>query len=267
MAEVNLHTDATQVLHRSIIQQHILRTDGIHEPGCKEQHIRQDKCPLDVHDKSHHSKCKTRNQSYHPMFLHPVLDTIPIEINHTASNKEWRTIDDVDLINWFHHEVRSTEIGNRNRAEHQRQQQYHPPSLLIIKQEREKRKQHVESKDRTQEPTNTYHLDIRIRQEVETHRNISKTLAERAPRRFHHKANRHHHGEERPRAVIPLGIKLDWRNRPRFHTFIIATTHAECTDNHEEQGEVGEPRYHLTRQNVRTRLDSHICLYVHQHNA
>lgn len=44
------------------------------------------------------------------MFFHPILEPLTIEINHTTSNKERRTIDDVNLIYWFHHKVRSTEI-------------------------------------------------------------------------------------------------------------------------------------------------------------
>lgn len=52
------------------------------------------------------------------MFFHPILEPLTIEINLTTSNKERRTIDDVNLIYWFHHKVWSTEIHNRNIAKH-----------------------------------------------------------------------------------------------------------------------------------------------------
>ena len=80
------------------------------------------------------------------MFLHITLDTLTIEINHTTGNKERRTIDDVNLIYWFHHKVRSTEIHNRNIAEYQRLQQYQPSPLFIIQQEGKEREKHIESK-------------------------------------------------------------------------------------------------------------------------
>lgn len=116
------------------------------------------------------------------MFFHPILDTLTIEVNHTTGNKERRTIDDVNLIYWFHHKVRSTEIHNRNIAEYQRQQQYQPSPLFIIQQEGKEREKHIESKYRTQKPSYTYHFNIWIRQEIEAHCQICETLAERTPR-------------------------------------------------------------------------------------
>lgn len=83
------------------------------------------------------------------MLLYPTLNTLTIEINHTTRDKERRTIDDVDLIYWFNHKVRSTEIHNRNIAKHQRQQQYHPSPFLIIQQEGKEREKHIERKYRT----------------------------------------------------------------------------------------------------------------------
>ena len=80
------------------------------------------------------------------MLLHPALDTQAIEINYTTGYKEWSTIDDVNLIYWFHHKVRSTEIHNRNIAEYQRQQQYQPSPLFIIQQEGKEREKHIERK-------------------------------------------------------------------------------------------------------------------------
>lgn len=131
------------------------------------------------------------------MFLHPTLDSLAIEVNHTTSNKERRTIDDVNLIYWFHHKVRSTEIHNSYIAEYLRQQQYHPSSLLIIQQEGEEREKHIECKYRTKEPSHTYPFNMWIRQEIEAHRQVCKALTEqRTPGWFHHKANHHHHGKE-----------------------------------------------------------------------
>lgn len=115
------------------------------------------------------------------MFLHPTFDTLTIEVNHTTGNKERRTIDNIHLIYWFHNKVRSTEIPNRNIAEQQRQQQYHPSSLLIIQQEGKEREKHIERKYRTQKPSYTYHLNIGIRQEIEAHCQICKALTERTP--------------------------------------------------------------------------------------
>ena len=201
------------------------------------------------------------------MFLHPILDTLTIEINHTTSNKERRTIDDVDIIYWFHHKVWSAKIHNRNIAKHQRQQQYHPSSLLTIQQEGKKREKHVERKYRTQEPSHTYHLNIWIRQEVEAHRQVCKTLAERTPGWFHHKTNHHHHGEEWPDTMIALSIKLRRSYCSRLYTFIISTAHTECANNHEQQCEIREPWYHITSQDVITWLNHKISLDVHQHNT
>ena len=130
------------------------------------------------------------------MFLHPTLETLTIEVNHTTRDKERRTIDDVYLIYWFHYKVRSTEIHNSYIAEYQRQQQYHPSSLLIIQQEGKEREKHIECEHCTKEPSHTYHLYIWIRQEIEAHCQVSKTLAKRTPGRFHRKTNHHHHGEE-----------------------------------------------------------------------
>ena len=44
------------------------------------------------------------------MFLHPTLEALTIEVNHTTRDKERRTINNINLIYWFHHKVRSTEI-------------------------------------------------------------------------------------------------------------------------------------------------------------
>ena len=142
------------------------------------------------------------------MFLHPTQDTLTIEVNHTTRDKERRTIDNIHLIYWFHNKVRSTEIHNSNIAKHQRQQQYHPSSLLIIQQEGKEREKHIERKYRTQKPSYTYHLNIWIRQEIEAHCQICKALTEQTSGWFHHKANHHHHGEEWPGTMIALSIEL-----------------------------------------------------------
>ena len=67
------------------------------------------------------------------------------------------------IANRLHNEVRCSKVRNRYVAEHQRQHQYHPTTLPVIQQEGEERKQHVEGEDRTQEPPNAYHFDIRVR--------------------------------------------------------------------------------------------------------
>lgn len=201
------------------------------------------------------------------MFLHPALDTQAVEINHTTGNKERRTIDDVNLIYWFHHKVRSTEIHNSNIAKHQRQQQYHPSSLLIIQQEGKEREKHIECKHCTKEPSHTYYLNIRIRQEIEAYCQVSKALTERTPGRFHRKTNHHHHGEEWPGTMIALSIELSRSYCPRLYTFIISTAHTECTNNHKQQCEIREPRNHITCQDVITWLNHKISLNVHQHNT
>lgn len=201
------------------------------------------------------------------MFLYPSLDTQAIEINHTTDNKERRTIDDVNLIYWFHHKVWSAEIHNSNIAKHQRQQQYHPSSLLIIQQEGKEREKHIERKYRTQEPSHTYHLNIWIRQEIKAHRQVCKALTERTPGWFHHKANHHHHGKEWPCTMIALSIELRWSYCSRLYTFIISTAHTERTYNHEQQCEIREPRNHTTSQDVITWLNRKISPNVHQHNA
>lgn len=201
------------------------------------------------------------------MFFHPILDILTIEVNHTTGNKERRTIDDVNLIYWFHHKVRSTEIHNRNIAEHQRQQQYHPSSLLIIQQEGKEREKHIECKHCTEEPSHTNYLNIWIRQEIEAHRQVCKTLAERTPRWVHHKTNHHHHGEEWPGTMIALSIELSRSYCSRFDSFIITTAHTESTNNHEQQCEICEPRNHITSQDVITWLNHKISLNVHQHDT
>ena len=201
------------------------------------------------------------------MFLHITLDTLTIEINHTTGNKEWCTIDDIHLIYRFYHKVWSTEIHNRNIAKHQRQQQYHPSSLLIIQQEGKEREKHIERKYRTQEPSHTYHLNIWIRQEIKAHSQVCKALTERTPGWFHHKANHHHHGEEWPGTMIPLSIELRRSYCSRLYTFIISTTHTECTNNHEQQCEIREPRNHITSQEVITWLNHKISLNVHKHDT
>ena len=201
------------------------------------------------------------------MFFHPTLDTLTIEINHTTSNKERRTIDNIHLIYWFHNKVRSTEIHNRNIAEHQRQQQYHPSSLLIIQQEGKEREKHIERKYRTQEPSHTYHLNIWIRQKIEAHCQICETLAERTPRWVYRKTNHHHHGKEWPGTMIALSIELRRSYFSRLYTFIISTAHTECTNNHEQQCEICEPRNHIASQDVITWLNHKISQNVHQHNT
>lgn len=168
------------------------------------------------------------------MFPYPTLDTQTIEVNQTTRDKERSTIDNIHLTYWFHHKVRSTEIHNSNIAKHQRQQQYHPSSLLIIQQEGKEREKHIECKHCTKEPSHTYHLNIWIRQEIEAHCQVSKTLAKRTPGRFHRKTNHHHHGEEWPGTKIALSIKLRRSYCPRLYTFIISTAHTECTNNHEQ---------------------------------
>ena len=201
------------------------------------------------------------------MFLHPTLDSLAIEVNHTTSNKERRTIDDVNLIYWFHHKVRSTEIHNSYIAEYLRQQQYHPSSLLIIQQEGKESKKHIERKYRTQEPAYAYHLNTRIRQEIEAHRQVCKALAEGAPRRVYRKTNHHHHGKEWPGTMIALNIELRRSYCSRLYTFIISTAHTECANNHEQQCEICEPRNHIASQDVITWLNHKISLNVHQHDT
>ena len=201
------------------------------------------------------------------MFLYPTLDAMTIEVNHTTRDKERRTIDDVNLIYWFHHKVRSTEIPNSNIAEYQRQQQYHPSSFLIIQQEGKEREKHIERKYRTQKPSYTYHFNIWIRQEIETHCQVSKTLAKRSPGRFHRKTNHHHHGEEWPGTMIALSIELRRSYSSRLYSFIISTAHTECTYNHEQQCEIREPRNYITCQDVITWLNHKISLNVHQHDT
>ena len=267
VAEINLHTDATQILYNSVVQHHILGTNGIHQPSCKHYQVRQDKQSLDINDKSQYTKSDASHQSYHPMLLYTTFNAMAIEVNHTTSDEERSTIDDVYFINRLHHKVWCTKVRNGNIAEHQRQQHHLPSPLLVIEQECEERKQHIEREYRSQEPPHAYHLDIWIRQEIEAHRQVGEALAERAPRWFHHKTYHHHHGEERPCAVIPLGIKFGWSYRSRLHSLIITAAHGECTDNHKEQCKVGEPRNHVTRQNIHTWLDCHVSLYVHQHDA
>ena len=197
------------------------------------------------------------------MPFHPLFDTMAIEINHATCNEIRRTINKVHTIETS----TIVKLFNGDIAEHQRQQHHHPSRLLVIEQECEEREQHIEREHRSQEPSYTNHLDVWIRQEIETHRQVGEALAESAPRWFHHKTYHHHHGEERPRAVIPLGIKLGRSYRSRLHSLIITTTHRECADYHKEQGEIGEPRYHLTSQEVITWLSSHISHYVHQHDS
>lgn len=201
------------------------------------------------------------------MFLHPILDTLTIEINHTTRDKERSTINNINLIHWFHHKFWSTEIHNRNIAEYQRQQQYQPSPLFIIQQEGKEREKHIERKYRTQEPSHTYHLNIWIRQEIEAHRQVCKTLAERTPRWVHRKTNHHHHGEEWSGTMIALSIKLRRSYCSRLYTFIISTAHTECANNHEQQCEIREPRYHITSQYVITWLNHKISQNVHQHNT
>lgn len=201
------------------------------------------------------------------MFLHPALNILTIEVNHTTRDKERRTIDDVDPIYWFHHKVRSAEIHNSYIAEYQRQQQYHPSSLLIIKQKGKEREKHIERKYRTQKPSHTYHLNIWIRQEIEAHRQVCKTLAERTPRWGHRKTNHHHHGEKWPGTMIALSIELRRSYFSRLYTFIISTAHTECANNHEQQCEIREPRNYITSQEVITWLNHKISLNVHQNNA
>lgn len=201
------------------------------------------------------------------MFLHPAPDTPAIEVNHTTDNKERRTIDDVDLIYWFHHKARSAEIHNSYIAEYQRLQQYHPSSLLIIQQEGKEREKHTERKYRTQEPSHTYHLNIWIRQEIEAHCQICKTLAERTSRWVHRKTNHHHHGEEWPGTMIALSIELHRSYLSQLYTFIISTAHTEYTNNHKQQCEIREPWYHITSQDVITWLNHKINLNVHQNNT
>ena len=201
------------------------------------------------------------------MFLHPALDTPAIEVNHTTGNKERRTIDDVNLMYWFHHKVWSTEIHNRNIAEYQRQQQYQPSPLFIIQQEGKEREKHIECKHCTKEPSHTYYLNIRIRQEIKAHRQVCKTLAKRTPGRFHRKTNHHHHGEEWPGTMIALSIELRRSYCSRLDSLIISTAHTECTNNHEQQCEIREPRNHITSQDVNTRLNHKINLNVHKHYA
>lgn len=201
------------------------------------------------------------------MFLHPTLETLTIEINHTTSNKERRTIDNIHLIYWFHNKVRSTEIHNSYIAKHQRQQQYHPSSLLIIQQEGKEREKHIERKYRTKEPSHTFHFNMWIRKEIEAHCQICKTLTGRTPGWFHHKANHHHHGEEWPGTMIALSIKLCRSYSSRLYSFIISTAHTKCTNNHEQQCEICEPRYHITSQEVITRLNHKISLNVHKHDT
>ena len=201
------------------------------------------------------------------MSLYPTLEPLTIEVNYTTGNKERRTIDDVDLIYWFHHKVWSTKIHNRNIAKHKRQQQYHPSSLLIIQQEGKEREKHIESKYRTQEPSHTYHLNIWIRQEIEAHCQICKALTKRTPRWVHRKTNHHHHGEEWPGTMIALSIELRRSYCSRLYTFIISTAHTECANNHEQQCEIREPWYHITSQYVITWLNHKISLNVHQHDT
>lgn len=201
------------------------------------------------------------------MFLHPILDTQAIEINHTTGNKERRTIDDVNLIYWFHHKVKSTEIHNSYIAKYQRQQQYHPSPLFIIQQECKEWKKHIERKYRTKKPSYSYHLNIRIRQEIEAHCQICKTLTERTPRWVHHKTNHHHHGKEWPGTMIALSIELRWSYCSRLYSFIISTAHTKCTNNHEQQCEICEPWNHITSQDVITWLNHKISLTVHKHDT
>ena len=197
------------------------------------------------------------------MFLHPALNTPTIKINHATNNEIRSTIDDI-------HSIESTTIiklFNRNIAEYQRQQQYHPSSFLIIQQESKEREKHIECKYRSKEPSHTYHLNIWIRQEIEAHCQICKTLTERTPGWLHHKANHHHHGEEWPGTMIALSIELRRSYCSRLYSFIISTAHTERTNNHEQQCEIREPRNHTTSQEVITWLNHKISLNVHQHNT
>ena len=49
-----------------------------------------------------------------------------------------------------------------------------------------------------------------------------------------HKRNHHHHGKERPRAMVTLGIKLGGCYLSVLHSVVIPTAHAESTDNHKQ---------------------------------
>ena len=197
------------------------------------------------------------------MFLHPTLDTLTIEINHTTRDKERSTINNITTTE----SITIIKSIYCYITEHQRQQQYHPSSLLIIKQEGKEREKHIERKYRTQEPSHTYHLNIWIRQEIEAHCQVSKTLAKRTPGRFHRKTNHHHHGEEWPGTMIALSIELRRSYSSRLYSFIISTAHTECTNNHEQQCEIREPRNYITSQEVITWLNHKISLNVHKHDT
>ena len=67
--------------------------------------------------------------------------------------------------------------------------------------------------------------------------------------------------------MIALNIELRRSYCPRLYTFIISTAHTECTNNHEQQCEICEPRNHIASQDVITWLNHKISLNVHQHDT
>lgn len=101
----------------------------------------------------------------------------------------------------------------------------------------------------------------------EAHCQICETLAERTPRWGHRKTNHYHHGKEWPGTMIALSIELRRSYSSRLYSFIISTAHTECTNNHEQQCEICEPRNHIASQYVITWLNHKISQNVHQHNT
>lgn len=52
MAEINLHTNTTQILSHPIVQYDIFRTYGVNQPNYKYNEVRQDKQTFDINNKS-----------------------------------------------------------------------------------------------------------------------------------------------------------------------------------------------------------------------
>ena len=160
------------------------------------------------------------------------------------------------------------EVYERHEHEHQREGERQPSAPPVVEHEYEEREQHVKQEHHAEEPAHADYVELRVSgQQPEAQRHVGEHLAQGAGTRLRRKVYEAHQSEERQYAQVALAVERRRRYSARLYPPVVAAAERKPAHNHEQQREVREERYQVSRHIVGRRLHTDVRLHVHQHYA
>lgn len=131
------------------------------------------------------------------------------------------------------------EMKNNSHSQHK------PSSLFTIYLKSKEREHDIKQKHKTQEPTYSNDLNIRIRQQIKAQGQVCKCLPNTTYGLVECQAYQTKQGKIRPNSLISLRIEVIHRNQSILYSLIIATTHGERTHDKKEIDKIRKETYYF----------------------